>query len=396
LCGELRLNDPAAAENNISDIKYSALSGRDRALRVVEFHVRAIWIFRCLDSCLRRGMPIANFYFCADGTIQARNADPIHIANFAHGRKQLVAFANNDAAISAIKLENVERMSDGNSQSFALAYGEFVDAIVMAEHFTAGGNHFAGVRGQSASLLTQICFDELHVISRRHKTNFLTFRFCGDGQLRRVRDCAHFVLLQFAERKTGSRHLFLLQAEKKVGLILGIVGGAKKFVALRCFIESDARVVSGDQSIRADFARGFDELIELHMIVAERARNRRAAGEIVVNKRTDDSIFKTLLEIYNVMRKAEMFGDALGVVHIVDAAATMPFVSLRVEFGKAALIPKLHGEADDWSALLAQHCGDGGTVNATAHRDGGERRGSVFRVVIFVAHQRWLNVRHIV
>ena len=69
-------------------------------------------------------------------------------------------------------------------------------------------------------------------------------------------DGADLILVQFAERKTCARHLFLLQAEKKIGLILGIVGGAKKFVALRGFIEADARVVSGDQSISANFAGG--------------------------------------------------------------------------------------------------------------------------------------------
>ena len=66
-----------------------------------------------------------------------------------------------------------------------------------------------------------------------------------------------------------------------------------------------------------------------------------------------------------------MLGDALGVVDIVNAAAAMAFVSLRIEFGKAALIPKLHGEADDWLTLLAKHSGDGGAIDAAAHGDGG-------------------------
>jgi hypothetical protein len=180
--------------------------------------------------------------------------------------------------------------------------------------------------------------------------------------------------------------LFLLQTEKKIGLILGIVGGAEKFVAPRCLIESDARVVPGDQSIRADFARGFDELIEFHVIVAQRARNWCASSKIVINKRTDDGILKALLEIYDVVRKTQMFGDAFGVVDVVNAAAAMALVSLRIKLGKAALIPKLHGEANDWLALPAQHCCDGGTVHTAAHRYRGERPDCIFRILGLVAH----------
>jgi hypothetical protein len=71
------------------------------------------------------------------------------------------------------------------------------------------------------------------------------------------------------------------------------------------------------------------------------------------------------------MRKPKMFGDALGIVDIVDAATAMAFVSLRIKFRKAALIPQLHGEADDGLALLTEHGGHSGTIDTAAHGDGG-------------------------
>ena len=79
----MRLNDPAAAEDYVTDVENGALSGRDGALRIVEDNARAIRIFCWLDGCLRGSMAIANFHFRADRAFQSRDANPIYIAHFA-------------------------------------------------------------------------------------------------------------------------------------------------------------------------------------------------------------------------------------------------------------------------------------------------------------------------
>jgi hypothetical protein len=43
--------------------------------------------------------------------------------------------------------------------------------------------------------------------------------------------------------------------------------------------------------------------------------------------------------------------------------------AVTLEFGEAALIPKLHGEADDGVILLEEYRGGGGRVDTTGHGD---------------------------
>ena len=137
----------------------------------------------------------------------------------------------------------------------------------------------------------------------------------------------------------------------------------------------------------ADLARGCDEIVKLDVIVAERARNGSTAGEIIGDERADDGLLEGLLEIDDVERDAEVAGDAAGVMHVVDGAAAMPRspVARRVsgQLRQAALIPKLHGEADDGLAALAQHGRDGGAVDAAAHGHGdGVRCGNGGRIIV--------------
>ena len=82
--------------------------------------------------------------------------------------------------------------------------------------------------------------------------------------------------------------------------------------------------------------------------------------------------FELLLEIDDVMRKIQMLSDALGVVDVVERAATMLRGAVALQFGEAALIPKLHGEADDGMALLEEHGRDGGGIDAAGHGYGDE------------------------
>jgi len=46
--------------------------------------------------------------------------------------------------------------------------------------------------------------------------------------------------------------------------------------------------------------------------------------------------------------------------------------AVALKFGEAALVPELHGEADDCAALLLQESGNGGRVDTARHGDGDE------------------------
>ena len=78
-----------------------------------------------------------------------------------------------------------------------------------------------------------------------------------------------------------------------------------------------------------------------------------------------------ILEIDDVVRKIQMLGDAFGVVDVIDRAAATLRGAGVLQLRQAALIPELHGEADDGATLLLEERGDGGTVHTAAHCHGG-------------------------
>src|SRR5579859_898926 len=215
-----------------------------------------------------------------------------------------------------------------------------MQAFVAADDRAVRSDDFAGFRCQFPALLAQITPDEANVVARWHEADFLAFGLFCDGKLRATRDVAHFGFRQFAQRKAGAGELLLRQAEEEIGLILRFVGGAEKLVAARVWIPANASVMSGGQALGADLARGDEKLFELHVIITERARNGRAAGKIVVNKRANHAIFKSLLEIHNVKRETEMLRDAARVVDVVERTAAMRRRAFgRGKFREAALVP---------------------------------------------------------
>jgi len=109
-------------------------------------------------------------------------------------------------------------------------------------------------------------------------------------------------------------------------------------------------------------------LIELDVIVAEGARDGGAAGEVIGDEGLDDVGLETGLLVDEVVRDVELFGDAAGVVDVVDGAATaLDLFGHAVVSSEPALVPELEGEADEVVPLRAQEGGDGGGVDASGH-----------------------------
>ena len=84
-----------------------------------------------------------------------------------------------------------------------------------------------------------------------------------------------------------------------------------------------------------------------------------------------------------------MFGYAAGVVNVVVGAAAMLGGAVILELREAALVPELHGEADDGLGAIVEDGGDGGAVHAAAHgdRDGVGSRHSRRHVSLFELSQ---------
>jgi hypothetical protein len=72
-----------------------------------------------------------------------------------------------------------------------------------------------------------------------------------------------------------------------------------------------------------------------------------------------------------------VLGDTLGVVDVVERAAAMLRRAVALQFGEAALIPELHGKADDGAILLKENGCDRGGVDTAGHGDGHEAGGEL-------------------
>ena len=106
--------------------------------------------------------------------------------------------------------------------------------------------------------------------------------------------------------------------------------------------------MAGSDAVGADLARGDEQLIELEMVVAERAGDGRASGEILLDEGADDVALEALLLVDDVVRDVEVLGDAAGVVDIIDrAAAALHLLGHAFLAGETALVPELQREADE-------------------------------------------------
>ena len=168
--------------------------------------------------------------------------------------------------------------------------------------------------------------------------------------------------------KQGAAELILRQTEQKIGLILGAIGRTLEQPAAALLIELHPSVVAGGQRIGANLLGDDQQLIELQMIVAQAARNGSASGEILLHEGTHHFALKTVFVIDHVIRNADGLGDAARVINIVErAAASLDRLGHAVVAGQAALVPELHGQADDVVSLGAQHGRDGRGIDSARH-----------------------------
>ncbi len=130
------------------------------------------------------------------------------------------------------------------------------------------------------------------------------------------------------------------------------VGGALEDPAVALGVVLVAGVVAGGDAVGADLAGGDEQLVELQVVVAERAGDGRASGEILVDEGADDVALEAVLLVDDVVGDAEVLGDAAGVVDVIDgAAAALHLLGHAFLAGEAALVPELQGEADELVAL---------------------------------------------
>jgi len=164
-------------------------------------------------------------------------------------------------------------------------------------------------------------------------------------------------------------------------LIFRSIKGAKKLETAGCVVATNACVVAGGEAIGADLTGHAEQRLELYVGIAIGAGDGCAAAQIVFHEGTNDAFFELRFEIDDVMREIQVLRDALGVVYIVERAAAVLCGTLiregALKFGQTALVPQLHGQADDWAVLLLEHGRDGRRIHAAGHGDGNQAGRSV-------------------
>jgi hypothetical protein len=155
-------------------------------------------------------------------------------------------------------------------------------------------------------------------------------------------------------------------------LVLGFVACAQQFPATGITVLANSRVVAGGKTLGANLASHPQERLKLHVRVAIGAGDGSAAGEILIHKRAYDARLELFLEIHNVVREIQVLRYGLGVINVIERTAAVLRGAVALKLGEAALVPELHGEADDGAALLLQEGGNGGRVDTAGHGDGDE------------------------
>src|SRR5882762_11678702 len=214
--------------------------------------------------------------------------------------------------------------------------------------------------------------DELHVAAARYEAQFHAFGLFRDWQIRAAGQGAYFFLGEFTEGEVAAGKLFLRESPEEIGLVLGFVARAQQFPSADIAVLANSRVVTGGKALGADLARHAEERFKLHIRIAIGAGDGRAAGEILVHERTYNARLELFLEVHHVVRKIQVLRYGLGVIYVIERTAAVLRGAVALKFGEAALVPELHGEADDGAALLLQKSGNGGRVDTAGHSDGDE------------------------
>src|ERR1700734_362686 len=283
-------------------------------------------------------------------------------------RIQIFLIADHDLALVTLDLNHVQRRTSRDSPSLALANGEVVDAVMLADYLSVGGHEFASGIGQRLALLGQIGIEKLLVVASGDEADLLRIWLCCESQPVITRQITDLRLGHFSERKKRAAELILGQTEQKISLILRGICRTLEQPAAALLIELNSRVVTSGERVRADLLSDNQQLVELQMVVAQAARDGRAPGQIFLDEGLHDVALEPVFVIDYVIWDAQSFSNAAGVVDIVERTATaLPRLGHAFVSGEPTLVPELHGQADDLVSVGAQHGRDGRGVDSARH-----------------------------
>jgi hypothetical protein len=127
--------------------------------------------------------------------------------------------------------------------------------------------------------------------------------------------------------------------------------------------------MTGRNFLGANLLGHNQKLIKLQVIVAKAAGDWSAPRKVLLDKWTNHIALEALLVIDDVVWDPDLLRDAPGIVDVIQrTAAPMNRLGHALATGETALVPELHGQADDFVPLGVQHGRDGGGIHTARHR----------------------------
>src|SRR6266404_9484097 len=377
-CLRGRVFDPTAADDYVAIVENGSLAGGERALRLVKRNLDFVRPggFPCRFNNGRRGlMPVANLHCDSHRLAQLGRRNQVYPASAERARIKLRVLANHDLPRVILDLNHVQRRAGRYTETLALADREVVNSGVLANHFAVccyhlTANHFARNFRRTVALLAEIGFEKALIVAAGDEADFLRIGLFGNHQLVLAGKFAHLRLCHAAEREQSAAQLLLRKAEEEVRLVFGLVGWALQQPAVNLLVKDDLGIMAGCDFVGANLLRHNKKLVKLQVIVAETAGDRCTPGKILLDERTHHIALKALFVIDHVVGDANGLGNAASIVDIVDrTAAALDGFGHAFVSGETALVPELHGQADDVVASGTQHGRDDRGVNSSRHGD---------------------------
>ena len=123
----------------------------------------------------------------ADGFGELGDGDPVEAVGEEVAGLELFVGADCDLVGVGVDVEDVERVGAGDAEALALAYGEAVDARVMADDFAGGGDELAGGVGEVFALLVEVGLEEGVVVAAGDEADLLRVGLLGEVEAVRRR-----------------------------------------------------------------------------------------------------------------------------------------------------------------------------------------------------------------
>src|SRR5262249_46959787 len=271
--GAQLVRDPPAADHELSAIEDGRLPGRDERTGFDEADLGRVGRVACdgREPRLHRPVAMSDAHREPRAGRRRRARGPDGSVRHEALGDEASRPADRDRPGRAIDGAHVPSRAAAEPEAATLSDREAVHAIVGAEEPTVVVDDASGPQRRGPG----VPLDEARRVAVRYEAHLHALRLVGHRQPERARLCTHLALRQLADREERTAERHVIEGEEEIRLVLRRVDRGTQRQPARDLVGGDARIVSGREPGGPELTRAPPEQIELHVLVAERARVRR-------------------------------------------------------------------------------------------------------------------------